>query len=93
MRWRTRSASNPCLGLAHDALRAGGTAAAILNAANEVAVDAFLDRRLPFTGIARVIGDTLEEVAARPAADLESVLRADATARTAARAHIMAQAA
>ena len=53
----------PCLQLAYAALRAGGTAPAVLNAANEVAVAAFLDRRLAFTGIRRVIQKTLERVA------------------------------
>src|SRR5205085_9558618 len=48
----------PCLRLAYAALERGGTASAVLNAANEVAVDAFLAGRLPFTSIARVIADT-----------------------------------
>jgi len=83
----------PCLGLAYEALRAGGTAPAVLNAANEVAVEAFLDRRLPFTGIAGVISSTLEAVGARAADDLESILRADKDARGAASARILAHAA
>ena len=60
----------PCLGLAYEALRAGGTASAVLNAANEVAVEAFLAGRLPFTGIARVIADTLNAVPPGAADDL-----------------------
>ncbi|HYN11073.1 MAG TPA: 1-deoxy-D-xylulose-5-phosphate reductoisomerase [Burkholderiales bacterium] len=82
----------PCLRLAYAALRAGGTAPAVLNAANELAVDAFLGGRLPFTGIARVIADTLDQVSARPADDVAAVMTADAQARRAA-ARIMAQAA
>jgi 1-deoxy-D-xylulose-5-phosphate reductoisomerase len=51
----------PCLQLARDAAEAGGTAPAILNAANEVAVEAFLDRRLAFVDIPRIIGSVLAE--------------------------------
>src|SRR5438046_8623781 len=67
----------PCLRLAYAALERGGTAPAVLNAANEVAVAAFLAGRLPFTGIARVIGDVLETVAGGAAASLEAVMAAD----------------
>jgi 1-deoxy-D-xylulose-5-phosphate reductoisomerase len=49
----------PCLGLAQDCLRTGGLAPTILNAANEVAVQAFLGRRIGFLDIARVVRDTL----------------------------------
>lgn len=52
----------PCLTLAHRALREGGNTACIINAANEVAVDAFLHERLPFTGIYRLIEETLARV-------------------------------
>ena len=83
----------PCLPLAYAALRAGGTAAAVLNAANEIAVEAFLAARLPFTAIARVIGDTLAALPARPAAALEDVLAADEQARRFAAARVLAQAA
>jgi len=83
----------PCLGLAYAALRTGGTAPAVLNAANEVAVEAFLGRRLPFTGIADVIADTLETVEAGAADDLRSILDADQQARRAASARILAVAA
>jgi 1-deoxy-D-xylulose-5-phosphate reductoisomerase len=83
----------PCLGLAYAALRAGGTAPALLNAANEVAVEAFLARRLPFTGIARVIEETLSQLAPAAAHELAAVLDADARARRAAAALVMAQAA
>jgi len=71
----------PCLRLAYDALRAGGTAAAILNAANEIAVAAFLERQLPFLGIPRLIAETLESLPAGPEGSLGDVLAADAEAR------------
>ena len=71
----------PCLGLAYDALRAGGAAPVVLNAANEIAVEAFLARRLPFTAIPEVIEETLEEISSSNAEDLESVLETDAAAR------------
>ena len=71
----------PCLELAYEALRAGGTAPAVLNAANEVAVAAFLDRRLPFLGIPRLIEATLKAVPSRPEGSLADVLLADAEAR------------
>jgi 1-deoxy-D-xylulose-5-phosphate reductoisomerase len=71
----------PCLRLAYAALRAGGTAPAILNAANEVAVAAFLERRLPFLGIPRLIESTLAALPAGPEGSLADVLLADAEAR------------
>jgi 1-deoxy-D-xylulose-5-phosphate reductoisomerase len=71
----------PCLQLAYAAWRAGGTAPAILNAANEIAVQAFLDRRIPFTAIHRVIEQTLEQCNVDGAASLEIILDADAAAR------------
>jgi len=83
----------PCLGLAYRALEHGGTAPALLNAANEVAVDAFLAARLPFTRIARVIADTLDAVPAGEAADLGSVMAADDAARRSAAACVLAVAA
>ena len=70
-----------CLRLAFDAVRAGGTAPAVLNAANEVAVARFLDRRLRFTGIAEVVERTLTAFPHRAADDLAAVLEADAQAR------------
>ncbi|MDR1726488.1 MAG: 1-deoxy-D-xylulose-5-phosphate reductoisomerase [Acidobacteriota bacterium] len=75
----------PCLGLAYEALRAGGTAPAVLNAANEVAVEAFLGERLAFTDIPRIIRAVLRAHTPRPADELETVLEADAWAREAAR--------
>lgn len=71
----------PCLRLAYEALAAGGTASAVLNAANEIAVAAFLDRRLPFTGIATVIEKTMAELPAESAVSLDVVLATDAAAR------------
>jgi 1-deoxy-D-xylulose-5-phosphate reductoisomerase len=83
----------PCLGLAYAALRSGGTAPAVLNAANEIAVEAFLAGRLAFTGIAGVIADTLGAVPSRSADDLAAVMSADREARRAAAARVMALAA
>jgi len=90
---RPDEARFPCLSLAYAALRAGGTAPAVLNAANEMAVEAFLAARLPFTAIARVIADTLAALPARPAAGLDEVLAADDQARRFAAARVLAQAA
>jgi 1-deoxy-D-xylulose-5-phosphate reductoisomerase len=67
----------PCLDLAYRALRAEGNAAAVLNAANEVAVAAFLERRLPFLGIAELIAATLDAVPQAALPDLAAVLEAD----------------
>jgi 1-deoxy-D-xylulose-5-phosphate reductoisomerase len=83
----------PCLRLAYRALERDGTAPALLNAANEVAVDAFLAGRLPFTGIARVISDSLDALPVADAADLETVMAADSAARRAAAACVLAVAA
>ena len=71
----------PSLGLARAAARAGGTAPAVLNAANEVAVQAFLDRRLNFTAIAAVIDKVLQRLDSSPVKALGDVLDADAAAR------------
>lgn len=78
----------PCLGLAFAALRAGGAATAILNAANEVAVAAFLDHRLPYLGIAATLASTLEQIGQRPANSLDDLFAADAEARRVADAII-----
>ena len=74
-----------CLRLARQAAEAGGTAPCVLNAANEVAVHAFLRRELPFTGIARVIESTLDELPARPVRHFSDLYAADAEAREIAR--------
>jgi len=75
----------PCLALARAAGIEGGTAPCVLNAANEVAVAAFLDRSLPFTGIAEVIERTLQVVPARPVGHFADLYGADAEARACAR--------
>ncbi|HEY3599037.1 MAG TPA: 1-deoxy-D-xylulose-5-phosphate reductoisomerase [Paraburkholderia sp.] len=74
----------PCLALAMKALAAGGVASAALNAANEVAVEAFLTRRIGFTAIAQVVDAVLNALPNRDAASLDDVLEADAAARRAA---------
>lgn len=66
-------------------MAAGGTAPAVLNAANEVAVEAFLEGRLAFTGIAELVARVRDIEPIAPARDLETVLEADARARRAAR--------
>ncbi len=71
----------PCLRLAKEAGRAGGAAPCALNAANEIAVQAFLERRIRFTDIAGVIEATLERCAGPMQLSLEAVRRADAAAR------------
>jgi 1-deoxy-D-xylulose-5-phosphate reductoisomerase len=71
----------PSLMLARAAARAGGTAPTVLNAANEVAVQAFLDRRLNFVGISTVIDSVLQRLSASPVEALGDVLEADAAAR------------
>ncbi len=76
----------PCLGLALEAWRHGGTATTILNAANEIAVRGFLEGHLAFTGIARVIEACLTTLPARAATSLEIILEDDHATRTAARA-------
>ncbi|HVV68891.1 MAG TPA: 1-deoxy-D-xylulose-5-phosphate reductoisomerase [Gammaproteobacteria bacterium] len=75
----------PCLGLAYAALKAGGTATAILNAANEIAVQAFLERKILFTDIPRLIDEVLNAVPFEAAHTLEQVLESDAKAREAAK--------
>jgi 1-deoxy-D-xylulose-5-phosphate reductoisomerase len=74
----------PALGLARDALRAGAGAPAILNAANEVAVEAFLARRIRFLDIVATVADVLDEMGAPRADTLEQVVAVDAAARCAA---------
>ena len=71
----------PCLGLAFRALDRGGAAPAVLNAADEVAVAAFLDGRLSFPDIARVVGRVLDDLGGCAAHSIEDVLSADAAAR------------
>jgi 1-deoxy-D-xylulose-5-phosphate reductoisomerase len=75
----------PCLRFAYEAARTGGTAPAIMNGANEVAVEAFLAGELGFADIPRVIEETQRAVAPRAADTLSTVLEADETARACAR--------
>jgi len=77
--------SFPCLRLAREAAGAGGTAPCVLNAANEVAVHAFLAGELSFTGIPRVIDSTLSELPAQPVRHFSDLYAADAQAREVAR--------
>jgi len=79
----------PCLALAYDALRAGGAAAAVLNAANEEAVAAFLDGRLGFRRIADVIAASLERADGLSVDSVDAVIDADARARAIARDAIL----
>jgi 1-deoxy-D-xylulose-5-phosphate reductoisomerase len=91
VRWRTLQFEPfdptrfPAVGLAYDALRAGGDAGARLNAADEVATAAFLDGRVPFPAIAAIAAGVLEGREARPIGSLQDVLDADAEARRLAR--------
>lgn len=78
----------PCLRLAFDALAQGGTAPAVLNASNEIAVAAFLEHKIGFMDIPRLIESVLSAAAIRPVASLDCVVAADAAARTAAAAWI-----
>jgi 1-deoxy-D-xylulose-5-phosphate reductoisomerase len=71
----------PCLALGERVARAGGLAGCILNAANEIAVDAFLARRLPFTSNATVAADALDHFENRPAPDLATLLETDRRVR------------
>ncbi|SEL36104.1 1-deoxy-D-xylulose-5-phosphate reductoisomerase [Halomonas daqiaonensis] len=74
----------PCLRLAREAMATGGTAPAVLNAANEVAVDAFLAGHLGFTDIDNLVARVRDERPVAPAGDLETILEADVLARRAA---------
>ncbi len=74
----------PCLRLAGEAARTGGTAPCVLNAANEIAVHAFLEGRLRFVEISQVIERTLSELPSEPVRAFESLYEADRRARAAA---------
>lgn len=78
----------PCLRLAYDAIRKGGTGPTILNAANEIAVQTFLDGTIPFTEIPEIIERTLENVSIKDAESLEVVFAADEEAREYALTHM-----
>lgn len=83
----------PCLRLAYAAMARGGTATTVLNAANEVAVQAFLDERLAFTAIPVVVEAALNELPTRPANSLDTILEEDHRARQWAREFITHRAA
>jgi len=76
----------PCLRLAFDALTRGGTAPAVLNAANEIAVQAFLEEKISFMEIPALIESVLNDVAVEPVTELHGVIAADEAARRAASA-------
>jgi 1-deoxy-D-xylulose-5-phosphate reductoisomerase len=78
----------PCLRLAHHALELGGTMTAVLNAANEVAVESFLNESIPFTAIPSTVEATMQNHDTRQDPELEDVLQADRWARQFAEAHI-----
>ncbi|MCK4950894.1 MAG: 1-deoxy-D-xylulose-5-phosphate reductoisomerase [Gammaproteobacteria bacterium] len=80
----------PCLRLAYEAMHIGGTAPAILNAANEVAVQEFLEGRLAFTGISGLIEKTLKDVTPGTADSLETLYEADQQARLTAKGMVNA---
>jgi 1-deoxy-D-xylulose-5-phosphate reductoisomerase len=72
----------PCLGLAYDAMREGGTMPAAMSAANEVAVAAFLDRGIRLMDIPRVIAATMRAHKTQPCTSIEAILEADRWARS-----------
>ena len=78
----------PCVRLAYEALERGGTAPAVLNAANEIAVEAFLDGRLAFLDIPQVIEDVLTGMPVFEAHQLADILQADSGARSLARERV-----
>jgi 1-deoxy-D-xylulose-5-phosphate reductoisomerase len=82
----------PLLRLAYQTIRAGGTAGAALNAADEIAVEAFLKEEIPFPAIAAIVEETLERCPVRRAKSVADVLAADAEARTVARQLALAKA-
>ena len=71
----------PCLGLAYDALRKGGTMPAVLNAANEVTVQAFLDEKVGLSRIPEINSEVMSEHEVRGADSLDAILAADEWAR------------
>jgi 1-deoxy-D-xylulose-5-phosphate reductoisomerase len=74
----------PCIALAYRALRTGGTLPTAMNAANEIAVQAFIDQRLCLTDIPRVIEAVMDSHHTRPATELDAILEADQSARLSA---------
>ncbi len=78
----------PCLELARQALKTGGTATTVLNAANEIAVQAFLDRRISFLGISETVDYVMNQCAVLPQDDLKIIISADLKARNLAEEYI-----
>ncbi len=85
---RPDPARYPCLGYAYDALAAGGTMPAVLNAANEVAVEHFLAKRIGFLDIARTVRSAMDEHRPLDASGVDAILTADAWARAYARRQV-----
>jgi 1-deoxy-D-xylulose-5-phosphate reductoisomerase len=83
-------AAFPCLDLGYEAGRRGGTATAVLNAADEEAVAAFLQGRIPFPAIPEIVGAALEAVSWSPVRGLDDVIAADRAGREAARSSVAA---
>jgi 1-deoxy-D-xylulose-5-phosphate reductoisomerase len=81
----------PNLRLAYEAVRAGGIMPAVLNAANEIAVTAFLEGRIRFTAIPGIIEHSMETIEPRPADSIEGILEADRESRLTANAYIKQQ--
>lgn len=79
----------PCLRLAREAMQTGQTASVVLNAANEIAVEAFLAGQLPFPAIARTLDRVMEKAALVEPIDLDTILKADAEARALAREQLV----
>ena len=71
----------PCLKLAREAIKQGGTSSAILNAANEVAVNEFLNKKIMFTDISRIIESVMSDVTQNDADSIEKILKDDELAR------------
>ena len=74
----------PCIKIARDSLDSGGTSAALLNAANEVAVEAFLERKIKFTQIPEIISFVMDKIPKKTVQELECVLEADSKGRESA---------
>jgi 1-deoxy-D-xylulose-5-phosphate reductoisomerase len=83
----------PCIGLAYDSINAGGTAPAVLNAADEIAVESFLNGKIRFTDIPRLIRTTLDAHNRQSASSLDAILDADCWARDFARGWVGQQSA
>lgn len=81
----------PCLRLAYEAMREGGTMPAAMSAANEVAVSSFLDRRIGFMDIPRVIAETMEAHQTRSCSSIEAVIESDRSARICAQSIVNSQ--